>query len=105
MNTSKTEGIFDEAKGKVKQGVGEVFNDQSLANSGAADQVKGHAEETWGNVKDSAHDAVNSSVADRTENKAENTAHNLRDNVTSAAEHVSDSVKRGLHNLEEKFKD
>ena len=47
MNNSSISGSLDEAKGKVKQALGETFNDQSLANEGAADQVKGHAKQAW----------------------------------------------------------
>lgn len=104
MNESKVEGVFDEAKGKVKQGVGEAFNDQSLANSGAADQVKGHAKETWGNVKDGANDLTHSNDVNATENHVEGEAAHLRDKVANAAENVKDSVKHGIDNLENKFK-
>ena len=46
MSTSDStiKGKFDEVAGKVKQATGEAINDQSLANKGAAQQVKGHAE-------------------------------------------------------------
>ena len=32
MNSTKAEGVLDQAKGKVKQAVGETFNNQKLAN-------------------------------------------------------------------------
>ncbi len=100
MNTTNTEGKFDQIKGKVKQGIGETFNDQSLANEGAADQVKGHAKEAWGNIKDTASKIGND---DATEARAhgEETGHDLRTSITNAAEHVKDSINRGLHNTEE----
>jgi uncharacterized protein YjbJ (UPF0337 family) len=91
MNDSKASGIFDQAKGKIKQTVGEATNDQSLANEGAADQVKGHAKEAWGNVKDTASDLKHS-----------HEAHNVRENITDAAEHAKDSINRGLDHLEHK---
>lgn len=102
MNDSKAAGWFDEAKGKVKQAVGETFNDQSLANEGAADQVKGHAEETWGNVKDTAHDVTHSKSVDDTKSDAQTTSHNLRDDITNAAEHAKESINRGLDHLKHK---
>ena len=105
MNESKVEGFFDKAKGKIKEAVGDTFNDQSLANSGAADQVKGNAKETWGNVKDSASNLGHSHTETETEVKAENAGHNLRSDITSGAEHVKDSVKRGLDHIERKFND
>ena len=58
MNSSNVEGVFDQAKGKIKQAFGEATDNHSLANSGAADQVKGHAKEAWGNVKDAARAAA-----------------------------------------------
>ena len=102
MNTSHVEGAFDQAKGKVKQAVGETFNDQSLANEGAADQVKGHAKEAWGSVKDTAHDLGNSSRATTTEVRAENDAHDTRNSVANAAANVRESIQHGLDKLKHK---
>ena len=98
MNTTNTEGVFDQAKGKVKQALGETFNNQELANEGAADQVKGHVKEAWGNVKDTA-DHVRRDDAAEAHTHAETTGHDARNSVTNAAEHVKDSINRGLDNL------
>ena len=95
MNESNTEGVFDQAKGKVKQALGETFNNEKLANEGAADQVKGHAKEAWGNVKDTAND-IGSDHKAQAATDAHNTGHGLRDDITRAAESVKDSVDRGL---------
>ena len=46
---------FEQLKGKAKQSVGEALGNQKLANSGAVDQVKGAAQEAWGNAKDAVH--------------------------------------------------
>ena len=102
MNDSKASGIFDEAKGKVKQAVGETFNDQSMANQGAAEQVKGHAEQTWGSVKDSASNLNHSTTATHDRVEAEETGHHLRDSITHAAESAKESIQRGLGHLEHK---
>ena len=99
MNTSNTEGVFDQAKGKVKQAFGEAFNDQSLANEGAADEVKGHAKEAWGNVKDTVSHIGNDDAAKAGAHE-QNTGHNLRESITSAAENVKDSINRGLGHAE-----
>lgn len=99
MNESKVEGFLDKAKGKIKETLGNTFNDQSLANSGVADQVKGSAKEAWGSVKDSASKLGHSDTATETEVKAENTGHNLREEVASGAEHLKDSLKRGLDHI------
>jgi uncharacterized protein YjbJ (UPF0337 family) len=89
MNTEKVEGKFDQAKGKIKQSVGEAVGNDRLANSGVADQVKGAAKETWGHAKDAAGAARNDST---TEVKTENTAHNVRESITDTARNVRDNV-------------
>lgn len=105
MNDSKAEGIFDQAKGKIKQSFGEATGDNSLANSGTADQVKGNAEESWGNVKDSAHNLSHSNAAEERKTNTEQHADSFRDKVANAAEHVKDSIKSGLDHLEHKAND
>ncbi len=105
MNDSKAEGFFDEVKGKVKQAVGNTFGDQKMANSGATDEVKGHAEQTWGNVKDTASNIGSSHTAGTTEVHADNAGRDARNSVTSGAENLKDSVKRGLDHLENKVRD
>ncbi len=102
MNESKAEGVFDQAKGKLKQDFGEGTNDQSMANEGAADQVKGNAEESWGSVKDSAQNLTHSNQATETKLNTEQHADSFRNKVTSAAEHLKDSIKGGLDHLEHK---
>ena len=57
MNKSHVTGGIDQAVGKIKEAAGNATGDQKLANEGAAQQVKGAAKETWGNVKDSANEA------------------------------------------------
>jgi uncharacterized protein YjbJ (UPF0337 family) len=100
MNTTNTEGVFDQAKGKVKQTLGEAFNNQELANEGAADQVKGHVKEAWGNVKDTASHISHDEAAE-TQTTAEANGHDARTSITNAAEKAKDSINRGLHNLEQ----
>ncbi|MHB8388965.1 MAG: CsbD family protein, partial [Acidobacteriaceae bacterium] len=55
MNKDQVEGKTDQVAGKIKQKVGEAVGNDNLANRGVADQVKGAAKETWGNVKDAAN--------------------------------------------------
>jgi uncharacterized protein YjbJ (UPF0337 family) len=105
MNDSKAAGVFDEAKGKLKQAVGETFNDQSMANSGAADEVKGHAEQTWGSVKDAAHNLTHSHKEHSAEIDAQDDAHNFRSGITDAAANAKESIQRGLGHLEHKTKE
>ena len=101
MNESNVEGFADNVKGKIKQGVGEAIGNEKLANSGAADEVKGHAKETWGNIKDTAEDVGNKEETSAT-TSAHEEGHTLREKITSAAEHAKDSIKSGLDNLEHK---
>ena len=54
MNKDQVTGKVEQAAGWVKQEVGEVIGNQKLANQGVAEQVKGAAKETWGDVKDAA---------------------------------------------------
>jgi uncharacterized protein YjbJ (UPF0337 family) len=99
MNDSKAAGIFDEAKGKMKQAVGETFNDQSMANEGAADEIKGHAEQTWGNVKDTAHDLSHQHSTTTPAHDEHATGHDVRSGITHAAENLKNSINRGLDHL------
>jgi uncharacterized protein YjbJ (UPF0337 family) len=48
----KTEGKWDEAKGTVKERVGEVTDDEDLETEGKTDQVKGKGKQAVGKVKD-----------------------------------------------------
>ena len=106
MNESKAEGFFDEAKGKLKQAFGEATNNQSVANEGAADQVKGHAEQTWGNVKDTAHDVTHNDTTTTTASpESQHTSNSLRDDITNAAEHTRESINHGLDSLKHKAND
>jgi uncharacterized protein YjbJ (UPF0337 family) len=56
MNKHHISGKMDQATGKVKEKMGTALNNQRLANSGVADQIKGAAKEVWGNVKDATKD-------------------------------------------------
>jgi uncharacterized protein YjbJ (UPF0337 family) len=96
MSTSNStiKGKFDQASGKVKQVVGETVNDQSLANKGAAQQVKGHAEEAWGSVKEASHD-----TKVRKQPEAERNAHDVRETITSTAQNVKEHIQAGVDNF------
>jgi uncharacterized protein YjbJ (UPF0337 family) len=51
-------GTWDEAKGKVKEGVGDATDNRSLEAEGLGDQVKGKAQRVKGEVKDEVDDAL-----------------------------------------------
>ena len=96
MSTSQStvKGIFNEAAGKVKQAAGEAFNNDKLANEGAAQQVKGHAEQAWGSVKEAAAD-----TRDRNKPAAERDAHDIRESITSTAQNVKEHIQAGVDHL------
>jgi uncharacterized protein YjbJ (UPF0337 family) len=97
MNNDTVSGKFDQLKGKIKQTVGEAAGDQSMANSGAADQVKGAAKESWGSVKDAVNrPATTGTTTDSDDSLAADssrTAHNVREKMISTAQNAKESVK------------
>ena len=52
----RAEGAWDKTKGKVKEGVGDATDNESLEREGRADQAKGDAEQAKGHLKDAAED-------------------------------------------------
>lgn len=56
MDRDKVKGKMEDIKGRVKRQVGEWTGDEELQDEGAADQIKGKAQNAWGNVKEGARD-------------------------------------------------
>ena len=52
----RAEGMFDQGKGKVKQGVGDLTDDKQMQGEGTMDEMKGKGEQAWGDIKDAAGD-------------------------------------------------
>jgi uncharacterized protein YjbJ (UPF0337 family) len=52
----RAEGKFDQGKGKVKQGVGDLTGDERMKGEGELDEMKGKGEQAWGDIKDAAGD-------------------------------------------------
>ncbi len=96
MSTSDStiKGKFDELAGKTKQAFGDATGDQSTANSGAAQEVKGHGEQAWGSVKEATHDAT-----ERHDSSAADESHNLRDSITSGAANMKQHIQNAADNL------
>ena len=84
MNKDQVAGKADQVAGKVKQGVGEAVGNDDLANRGVADQVKGAAKETWGNVKDAANQSR--------DQQARDTRENISRNVEDTKKRVNDKI-------------
>ena len=104
MNKDKAAGKYDQVAGKVKQSVGEAVGNNHLANKGAAQQVKGHAKEAWGDVEDTASDLAAQHNDDRDDAKARPTApgHDVRQSVTSTAQNVKEKIQHGLDRLKDR---
>ena len=88
-------GKFDEVAGKIKQGFGEATHDETLANKGAAQEVKGHGEQAWGSVKGAASDKADELRA-RHETNSEHTGHDIRDKITSTAQNVKEHIQNAV---------
>lgn len=58
MNKERIEGSFDQAKGKIKEGIGKATGDAKLEGEGKADQVAGKVKNTIGGAKDAVKEAV-----------------------------------------------
>jgi uncharacterized protein YjbJ (UPF0337 family) len=54
MDNSNT----DQAKGRIKQAVGDLTDDRDMKREGKADEAAGKAKEAVGNMKDKADDLI-----------------------------------------------
>jgi uncharacterized protein YjbJ (UPF0337 family) len=52
----RAEGLFDQGKGNVKQGVGDLTDDKQTQGEGMLDELKGKGEQGIGDLKDAAGD-------------------------------------------------
>lgn len=56
------EGTFDEAKGKAKEAVGDLTDNEDLEREGKTDQLAGKAKDTAADVVDKIKDAAGAVV-------------------------------------------
>ena len=96
MDKDQVSGKFDQAVGKVKEKVGDAFGNQKLANEGVADQVKGSAKETWGNVKDATH-----VTTDRQTNETAGTAGEHRSSFSEKVTEMKNKVNAKIDDFKE----
>jgi uncharacterized protein YjbJ (UPF0337 family) len=96
MDKDQVAGKFDQGIGKAKEKLGEAVGNQKLANQGVADQVKGAAKETLGNVKDAAR-----TTHDRHAAETEHAANAKRENLTDKV----DEMKKKANDKIDDFKD
>jgi uncharacterized protein YjbJ (UPF0337 family) len=59
MNDDEMKGNFDKVKGRVKEAVGDLTDDERLRGEGAGDQIKGKAEESYGSARRKVGEALN----------------------------------------------
>ena len=58
MDKNRVTGALDQAKGAIKEGVGNLTGDEKLKAEGKADKVAGKTESTIGGAKDTVRDAA-----------------------------------------------
>jgi uncharacterized protein YjbJ (UPF0337 family) len=58
-NKDEVRGKADQVKGKIKESVGNATDDEQMRNEGAADNVAGNVEETFGKGRRKAGEALN----------------------------------------------
>lgn len=56
--SDKIKGNANEAAGKIKQGVGDMTDNQRLQGEGAAQEIKGQGQQVKGKVKDAIKDTT-----------------------------------------------
>ncbi len=58
MNRDELDGKAKQVKGKVKQGVGDLTDDEQLRDEGVADEAEGEVQETFGKARRKVGEAV-----------------------------------------------
>ncbi len=62
MNKDRVEGMAHQAKGSVKEGVGNMTNNPKLQAKGIAEKNIGNMQDTMGKLKDKAHEVLKKSA-------------------------------------------
>lgn len=70
FNKDEAEGKWEQAKGTVKDKVGEVTGDRDLEAEGEVQNAEGETQETWGKFKRGVSNAVES-VGDAVDDAAD----------------------------------
>jgi uncharacterized protein YjbJ (UPF0337 family) len=92
LDKNRVTGKFDQAVGKTKQKIGDAVGNDKLANEGVADQVKGSAKETWGNVKDAARTTTERHT-DTAHDAARTDREAASDNITHAKNKINSKIE------------
>src|SRR5262249_36765829 len=80
MDRDKVKGKMEDIKGRIKRQVGEWTGNQRRQDEGTRDQIRGKAQNAWGNVKEGARD--------------------LTDDVRQGADRMKDDMKRKDREME-----
>jgi uncharacterized protein YjbJ (UPF0337 family) len=62
MNKDRIEGMTHQAKGSVKQGIGDFTNNPNLQAKGIAEKAVGKMQNNVGKLKDAAHGQLKKSA-------------------------------------------
>lgn len=57
-NEQQNEGKLEQARGNIKEGVGDAIGDEKMEREGQWDQAKGNVREGVGDVREGAEDAA-----------------------------------------------
>ena len=60
MDEDRVKGALNQAKGAVKEGIGNLTGDKKMETEGTADKTAGKVQNTVGGAKDAVRDATNS---------------------------------------------
>jgi uncharacterized protein YjbJ (UPF0337 family) len=58
MNKDQVKGRVEQAKGAVKEGVGDALDDRDLEAEGTVDKNAGKAQATYGDAKEKVKDGI-----------------------------------------------
>ena len=58
MNKDELDGKLDQAKGKVKQSIGDLTDDERLHDEGVADETSGEVQEGFGKARRKVGEAI-----------------------------------------------
>ena len=97
MNSDQVKGKANEVAGKMKQGVGEATGNENMANRGVADQAKGAAQQTWGNIKDAANESAKTREAEQHQHNNE-ARENVSHKIDSAKDRVNEKIDEHKEN-------
>ena len=59
MNKDEFDGKVDQVKGRMKQGAGDLTDNDQLRDEGTADEVSGDLQEGFGKARRKVGDAIN----------------------------------------------